>query len=1193
MRVLLILLCFVASMPMSLLYAQPLSCSPQPIQNPCNSQDIDQSGSTGSLLPRSALNPIDLYSGNKYLREVDLAPHPHAPELEIVRHYNAMDTRYGLFGGAWNLSYDARLLVSPTRVQLHQANGTLKSLGPEQGDLVSNPDHFIWFFRNGDAWHFNRDGWLIQLQRHSQAPLYIERHSQGDLKNRVKRIHQKHAVLELHYQSFSGHPPLLSHISSAQGTFYYHYTALKGSTLQQLQRVSYPDQRQLHYHYETALQAGNIWALTGKSIQLSPQSTPRRVRSWAYDSQGRAIFVMAESQQWVRLYYPDAEHPLQTRLQSPAGLTQVQFSASTPRTIQSVRGAACWACPPPFTRYADRIEFEHFTVYHDAQQHIRAIHGQFAGWPDLKLDYNAKGQLVRWQTAQLQPTRLFYHPNGLALRMEYANGDRQQLRYNAQQQVAAIDYHSAHQQLSTQLWRPSPQHLHISHPTEDEQLMFNPAGALLQRDVQRRLATPTGPIHWHYQERFHYDSDQYLVRHDLPEGGFLHYIWQKQQLIAIEWENRQGQRQRVIERGPDLDRYGNGLVQERAFSPTQVVQRLRSTKQIWWQQNLSKQAGLIVSAHQSYPVLNRPTASHHYYYNAKRQVVIDQPTNQNALFYAWKNTGELAAQNHLPTPTLQRDASGLIRHWSKNQEDYMLQYNALRRLDVVYKAGKTVQKNSHNAYGFRIYAQHYPQGKQQFFLYHNKKIIAEYQADITAKLPVYAAQPVSRRYIYFQNQPVGLIDYHLDPHGELLVMHSDHLGAVHIISDAQQRLRWAASYDVFGAATKIAGDLDFYLRREGQYYDLATGWHDNLLRTYVPDQGHYLEPDPLGPSPATQLFGYTQQQPLNHTDPWGLLLFAFDGTRYDQSSGGVISILHQAAQDPSFYVAGPGNPENVDLDAAFAHTANQIVQQQWSNLINYLKTTQEHSPSAVTPIDIIGFSRGSALALHFSNQVASHTHNGLFSYTDNYGEQIKACIQPRFIGLLDNVAQMGVAGANNHLYNFSVAPAWQWVVHGVAMHEHRYLFPLYSIGDNANSIEAGFIGAHGDLGGGYPQDPESEAKPLSDVALEWILWNARAQGLSFRDPQLKSGSYAYMHDENTSFNTDRRVQNYPLPFSLEHQLRQAQALHPVYGQSARREVRAFINTKLSAEEQKHNRSAKVDLEAYYLWLDQTLHWRPD
>ncbi|WP_269900914.1 RHS repeat-associated core domain-containing protein [Paenalcaligenes faecalis] len=1173
--------------------AQTLSCTPQPIQNACNSQDIDQSGSTETLLPRSALNPIDLFSGNKYLRDVDWYPHPAAPELEVVRHYNSMSSHYGITGGSWRLSYDAQLIIRGSLIQLHQANGSLRELQPRHGHLETLIDRWIWHFSNGDKWHFNRAGWLIQIHRLHQPILRIERYTQGPLLHRPKQISQNNHSLHLHYSSEDVQPILLSHIQTPNGVIQYHYNVTTGSDLPQLQHIEYPDQRRLYYHYEPSYQSGNHWAITGKSIQQHASALQHRVRSWVYDRQGRAIFIMADSEQWVRLQYPSAEHPLQTRLQSTNGFTYITFSADAERSIQSVHGASCWACPPTFTRQADRISFAHFSLQHDAQQQIKKISGQFPGWPDLELSYNSHGQLTQWKNAAQHPTTLFYDLAGRASQITHPNGDQQRVSYNSQQQVVNIEYSNQTELITTRLHRPSPLHLHVSHPTEDEQLAFNSVGKLLERKVQRHLQTPTGEIHWHYAEQFSYDEQHRVVRHDLPEGGALLYVWQNQQLKTIEWENKAGIRQLVVEQQPHAYHYGNGLTQHYVFSPKKIQQQLQSNHTIWWQQHLHRQAGLITTRLNRYPLLDKKTQSERYVYNAQKQLIMEQSTGKIPRFYAWHQTGELAAHNQQALPQLTRDLSGLVQQLSKKPHNYMLRYNAMRRLDVVYNDKKTVQKNSHNAYGFRVYAQHYPQATQQFFLYHNKKIVAEYTTPLSAKLPIHAAHPISKRYIYLHNQPVGLIDYQSTSQGELLVMHSDHLGAVHMISDAQQQLRWAAQYDAFGMATLLKEDMEFHLRREGQYYDIATGWHDNLLRIYLPEQGQYLEPDPLGPNPTTQLFGYAEQQPLNHTDPWGLILFAFDGTRYDESSGGVVYLLHKAAKDDSFYVAGPGNPDSIDLDAAISYTTDQIVQQQWTNLIYYLHYAQANTPTAIIPIDIIAFSRGAAIALHFANQIIAHTNKGLFSYTDRYGDQVKACIQPRFMGLLDNVAQMGILGAKNHLYDFSVSPAWQWVVHGVAMHESRYLFPLYSIGSANNSLETGFIGAHGDLGGGYPIENEPNTKPLSDVALEWILWNARAQGMQFNHIDLKQGNYAYMHDESLGIMGDRLVENYPFPFTSDRDLRNKQTLHPIYGQKARTQVRPAIDYALTPDEQKHNRSGKVDLEAYYRWLDQTLHWRPD
>src|SRR3546814_14806287 len=86
------------------------------------------------------------------------------------------------------------------------------------------------------------------------------------------------------------------------------------------------------------------------------------------------------------------------------------------------------------------------------------------------------------------------------------------------------------------------------------------------------------------------------------------------------------------------------------------------------------------------------------------------------------------------------------------------------------------------------------------------------------------------------------------------------LGAPRAVTDANQAIRWLAAYTPTGEATRIAGDLTLNVRLPGQMFDHATGWHDNLLRTYSPQLGHYLEPDPLGPLPANQAFGYRSEE---------------------------------------------------------------------------------------------------------------------------------------------------------------------------------------------------------------------------------------------------------------------------------------------------------------------------------------------
>src|SRR5699024_4238213 len=94
------------------------------------------------------------------------------------------------------------------------------------------------------------------------------------------------------------------------------------------------------------------------------------------------------------------------------------------------------------------------------------------------------------------------------------------------------------------------------------------------------------------------------------------------------------------------------------------------------------------------------------------------------------------------------------------------------------------------------------------------------------------------------------------------------------------------------------------------------------------------------------------------------------------------------------------------------------------------------------PIDILGFSRGAALARHFGNLVTRHVDQGMFEANDPAHGHVSACVDLRFMGLFDSVAQFGVAGSQNYMYDLDVSAAWQWIAHAVALHEHRWDFPL-------------------------------------------------------------------------------------------------------------------------------------------------------
>ena len=1171
-------------LPLTLM-AEPLSCSPPTLQSVCSTQDLSPDSGSGLFsMPLLAFNPIHLRDGNKYLKETDYVPHPAAPDLELVRYYDSMATHYSAFSSHWQLSYDIRLVEHSEAPHIVLPNGMRLNLSSASGRLTQAGHQRIWHTSHNETWHFDRFGWLQRIQRPHTPPLHIYRYAHGPLLHRIHFIEQSQQRLIFSYDS--SQPALVQKVQTPVGVIHYDYQPLPDSTLYQLYQVRFPDQRRLYYHYEAQYQSQNAGLITGKSIQLHPHAPPRRVRSWVYNTRKQAHFMMAETpSQWIRLHFPKATHPHKTHIDSPQGRTTVHFSSHARGEIERVTGALCWACPPTLTQHPHSIQLAHARF----DRQLRWWEGNPLGWPQLRLEYDARHRLTAWSSATLGPTQLRYDKHGRAQQMHYPNGDRQQVHYSHSGAVQRIDYYSGHDTMQTHLRRPQPHHLQLQQPNEKESLHYLVSGQLQQRQVDRFFYPPhsTQRHHWHYKDQFDYDANHQLRKHHLPEGGALYYEWKGSTLHRIYWQNTAGQHRLVAQAVAGGLAYGNGLLRLEVSTPRFHWLSHTHPDALWWQQLLVKNPHGLISAQRLHAPAHSTAAPVHrvFSYNAQHQIHRDETTSLQ-----WHADGSLSSSSVMPSPKIQRDASGLATQYQDQSRHYILRYNPMRRLNVVLEHNKTVQKNSYNSAGFRVYTQHYPQALQQFFLYHEKKLVAEFTAPFEAKLPVHAAHPISRRYIYWHDQPVGLIDYDLNPTGELLVMHSDHLGAVHTISDQKQQLRWAAQYDTFGRLQSSQGDLNLHLRRAGQYYDLATGWHVNGVRTYLPQQGHYLEPDPLGPSPFSQLYGYANQQPLNHTDPWGLVLFAFDGTRYDERSGGVIHQLHTQTTEPSFYVGGPGQADELTWDAMVAYSADRLIQQQWQNLLNYLNSIPP--ATAPIPIDIIGFSRGAALGRHFANQIIQHSQNGFFSYTDTYGMQVQACIQPRFIGLLDSVAQLGLLGSRNHLYEFSVAPIWQWVVHAVALHEYRALFPALLMGSGVNRQEIGLVGAHGDLGGGYA-NPSPDTLPLSQISLEWLLWHAQAQGLSFRPHPTPSADYSYLHDESTLLSQDRAVEHHDFAFTPDLGVGYTQDYHPTLGRRVRQEVKAFLSYDLSPSERQYNQRAKVDLPAYYRWLDQTLNWSPD
>ncbi|HQN12047.1 MAG TPA: DUF2235 domain-containing protein [Quisquiliibacterium sp.] len=411
-----------------------------------------------------------------------------------------------------------------------------------------------------------------------------------------------------------------------------------------------------------------------------------------------------------------------------------------------------------------------------------------------------------------------------------------------------------------------------------------------------------------------------------------------------------------------------------------------------------------------------------------------------------------------------------------------------------------------------------PDGDTQF-LFEDRRPVAELDA----------RGRIVRMYLTLHGLPIAVID--VPPPGgreRLQFLHLDHRATPVAASDAQGRVVWRAALAPYGR--RIGGyaagqAFDLRLRLPGQYEDAITGLHYNGHRHYDPDSGRYLSPDPLGLRGGAHTHAYAGGDPMRWADPDGLLLFAFDGTensdpppRRDDWSN-VYKLARTYADGRVWYVSGVGRPDGAaqvpggTVDALLASTARARVDHLLSELERHVSAAPD--ARAWTEIDVIGFSRGAAMARDFANRIAERVRTGVFT-------RMQACVRLRFLGVWDTVAQFGLNGLGNLAWSLAVPAELAYAAHAVALNEHRTLFPAESIlgaAGGGTRVERGFVGAHSDVGGGYAEGD------LSDVALTWMHAQARTAGVRMEalPERFLQVSNPLLHDSGLMAAGDREV----------------------------------------------------------------------
>jgi len=167
----------------------------------------------------------------------------------------------------------------------------------------------------------------------------------------------------------------------------------------------------------------------------------------------------------------------------------------------------------------------------------------------------------------------------------------------------------------------------------------------------------------------------------------------------------------------------------------------------------------------------------------------------------------------------------------------------------------------------------------------------------------------------------------------------------------------------------------------------------------------------------------------------------------------------------------------------------------WGRVLGARRHLEEHWRGE--EIVVVGFSRGSALALDFVNEIA----RGIVPKRPEASPGGPGSVVPgvAFLGLWDLVASFGIPGNTINLgYQLTVPANVRHCFHAMALDERRYTFGLTRVKyaddrsrpDGAKRAhEVWFRGGHGDVGGG------NRNAARSNIALRWMMLRALALGV--------------------------------------------------------------------------------------------------
>ncbi len=318
-----------------------------------------------------------------------------------------------------------------------------------------------------------------------------------------------------------------------------------------------------------------------------------------------------------------------------------------------------------------------------------------------------------------------------------------------------------------------------------------------------------------------------------------------------------------------------------------------------------------------------------------------------------------------------------------------------------------------------------------------------------------------------------------------------------------------------------------------------------------------------------------------------MALYAFDGTWCEDEpesikDSNVVKFLN-AYSGKCEYIEGVGTRFGAlgrILGGVFGTGGKTRIEEMYEKLLMNWQNGDQN-------IDIIGFSRGAALAVHFSNVISE------VGIQEN--NNILARPQVRFLGLWDIVGSFGIPinivfkfQEINIGYDLAISDNVLHCFHAMALNERRQTFQVTRL-DTGNQLnnteELWFRGVHSDVGGGNGN------VALSNISLKWMMEKGKECGVPVDEHKIAAVVIE---------------QNAPIGENLDPIKNQRRTIYPsdqfhTSAQCKKLGISDSATFKVHAREQYSWSGVRVESGGYYLftvpggqeWIDKDIKCGPD